>query len=175
MAAIGFRAMTHDDLPLLHRWLEEPETQGWFRHDDTSYEGVVEHYSPALDGVEPVDLWIVQVDGRDAGWLQSFLLADHPEYLDLCVDAGARADAGGIDYLLGDPTDRDHGLGSTMLRTFVEQRCFDEWGWSQVVSGPEPANVRSWRALEKAGFTFLAAIVGEDGPERLMQRTRMPP
>jgi aminoglycoside 6'-N-acetyltransferase len=135
---------------------------------------VLAHYGPCLDGTEPTELWFALLDGRDAGFLQSYRVADHPEYGDVCVAAGADPGAGGIDYVLGDPRDRDHGVGSTMLRTFVEQVCFGAKGWPQVVAGPEPANVRSWRALEKAGFTFLAEIVSEDGPERLMQRTRMP-
>ena len=171
---LGFRRMTTDDFGTMHHWLQDPETAHWFREDDLSYDGVVEHYLPSLDGRDPTKLWIVTVDGGDVGWLQSFLLADEPEYGPWCVAAGADPDGGGIDYLLGDPSVRDQGVGSSMLRRFVEDVAFGEWGWPQVVSSPEPANVRSWRALEKAGFTFLGEIEGEDGPERLMQRTRMP-
>jgi aminoglycoside 6'-N-acetyltransferase len=174
VAAIGFRPMTTEDFGLLHDWLHEPETAHWFRSLDRAYDGVVEHYLPCLDGRDATKLWIVTHDGEDAGWLQSFLLADEPEYGPTCIAAGADPGAGGIDYLLGDAAVRDRGVGSSMLRCFVEEVAFDEWGWPQVVAGPDPANVRSWRALEKAGFTFLGDIVSEDGPERLMQRTRMP-
>ena len=171
---LDFRPMTADDLPLLHGWLQEPETQHWYRFDDLSLDGVTASYGPCLDGRDPTELWIAQVDGRDVGFLQSYLLSDNADYREVCVAAGADPAAGGIDYLLGDPGDRDHGLGSAVLRAFVDQVCFEAKGWPQVVSGPEPDNVRSWRALEKAGFSFLGEIVGEDGPERLMQRTRMP-
>jgi aminoglycoside 6'-N-acetyltransferase len=165
--------MTAGDLALLHRWLQEPDTRHWYRFDDLTEAGVLAHYGPCLDGTEPTELWIAQLDGRDAGFLQAYRLADHPEYAELCVAVGADPDAGGIDYLLGEAGDRGHGVGSAMLRAFVEDVCFAEKGWPQVVSGPEPANVRSWRALEKAGFTFLGEIETDDGPERLMQRTRM--
>ncbi len=162
--------MALDDLPRLHEWLSEPDTRHWFRNDDLTYDGVVAHYGPRIDGDEPVNCWIVQVGGRELGFLQSYRLADHPEYAEVCVRAGADPAAGGIDYLIATPADRDRGLGSAMIRTFVEEIAFAHEGWPQACSGPEPANVRSWRALEKAGFTFLAEIETEEGPERLMAR-----
>jgi aminoglycoside 6'-N-acetyltransferase len=166
--------MTVDDLPLLHGWLQEPETAHWYRFDDlSSVEAVAEHYGPALAGEEAVDLWIVRLDGCDAGFLQSYRLVDHPGYRDACVGVGADPGAGAVDYLLGDPGDRDHGVGSAVLRMFVEDVAFDVWGWPAVVASPEPANVRSLRALAKAGFRLLGDIEGEDGPERVMQRDRL--
>ena len=89
-----------------------------------------------------------------------------------CASVGFDPAGGAIDYLVR-AEDRDRGLGPTILRAFTDEVALGQHpGWPAVCSGPEPDNVRSWRALEKAGFTYLGDIVTEDGPEHLMARDR---
>jgi RimJ/RimL family protein N-acetyltransferase len=39
--------------------------------------------------------------------------------------------------------------------------------WTQAAASPFEANTASWRALEKAGYRYVATIDYDDGPCRL--------
>jgi aminoglycoside 6'-N-acetyltransferase len=165
--------MTVDDLPLLQRWMLDPDVRHWFASDDLSPEGIDAHYRPRIEGDAPEEQWLALADGEAVAWLQTYPIAPYPEYAGPCVAAGADPRSAGLDYLVGDPAMRSRGLGSRLIREFVDEVVFGlHPDWPTVCSGPHPDNVRSWRALEKAGFRLLGVIDTEDGPERLMGRSR---
>lgn len=105
-----FRRLT-DDLPLLHRWLNEPGVVQWWEGDDVSVEGVERDYSSA--STDPTEFWIASVDERDVGWIQCYAVADYPDEDEVqhWWALGVDRTAGGIDYLIGEPADRGRGLG----------------------------------------------------------------
>jgi aminoglycoside 6'-N-acetyltransferase len=168
---LTFRRLSDDDLPLLHGWLNEPGVVRWWEDDDVSWEAVVREYGSASG--EPAEHWIARLDGRPLGWIQCYALADYADEAETKAlwALGVDRTAAGIDYLLGDPGDRQRGLGSRMIRAFVDEVVFPSHPeWSQVSAGPFVANVASWRALAKAGFRPLGEYDrGErDGPCRVM-------
>jgi aminoglycoside 6'-N-acetyltransferase len=160
--------MTDDDLPLLHRWLNEPGVVRWWEGDDVSWAGVVDEYSEAA--ADPhVEYWLALVGGREVGWAQLWPTADEPDEVQPWWDAGVARASGSIDYLVGEPGDRRRGVGSAMIRAFVRDVAFPRHPqWVQVAVAPLAANTASWRALEKAGFRFLAEVPDRFGPARLM-------
>lgn len=169
--AVGFRRLAEDDLPQLHRWLNEPGVVRWWEGDDVSWEGVVRDYGSAPS--DSTEHWIASIDGRDVGWIQCYAVVDSPEEAEQWWALGAHHTAAGIDYLVGDPSDRGRGLGSTVIRAFVAEVVFGlHPGWSQACAAPYTGNVGSWRALEKAGFRFAGIVEGNDGPSRLMVADR---
>lgn len=161
---VSFRRLVDDDLPMLHRWLNEPGTAQWWEDDELTWDGVVEHYSSKVEEEQYVSL----VDDRPVGWIQTYPLAVDEAYQAACVAVGVLPDAGGLDYLIADPADRGRGLGPTIIRTFVDEIVFGRHPWPQVCAGPHPDNRASWRALEKVGFRLAGVIDTEEGPERLM-------
>ena len=74
---VTFRRLTDDDLPLLHRWLNEPGVVRWWEGDDVSWDAVVRDYGSGT--TDPTELWIASVDGHDVGWIQCWAVADEPE------------------------------------------------------------------------------------------------
>src|SRR5436305_329022 len=171
---ITFRRLADDDLPMLHKWLNEPGTVRWWEGDDVSWAGVVRGYSSGREPDE-TELYIASADGRDIGWIQCYPTADEPEESQQWWALGVDRTAAGIDYLIGDPADRGKGLGTAIIRAFVADVVFGlHPGWSQACSAPHVENVASWRALEKAGFRFIGTIDGKDGPGRLMVADRGP-
>ena len=166
---VTFRPLADDDLPLLHRWLNDPAVVRWWEGEDVSWEGVVRQYGSGND--DPTEHWLALVDGEPAGWIQCYAWADYPEeeeaqaHLALGVDPSAA----GIDYLVGDGSRRGQGLGSQMIAAFVEQVVFGMHpDWTQVSAGPFVANEASWRALARAGFRALGDHPDDDGPFRVM-------
>lgn len=176
---VEFRPLTDDDLPLLHRWLNDPGVVRWWEGDDVTWEGVVGDYGVAARAAEPAtEHWIAVVDGRDVGWIQCYPAADDPDESGAWFAVGVDRGAAGIDYLIGAPADRGRGVGTAIIRAFVAEVVFGRHpAWTQACAGPYEANVASWRALEKAGFRFVA-LVGRgddpDGPVRVMVADRRP-
>ena len=166
-----FRPLADADLPQMHRWLNEPGIVRWWEGDDVSWEGVVRDYGSG--NVDPTEHWIASIDGRDIGWIQCYRVADSPEELNKWQSHGVRPTAAGIDYLIGEPADRGRGLGSAVIRAFVDQIVFGRHAdWDQACAAPYAANVASWRALEKAGFRLLAIVEHSEGPCNLMALDR---
>ncbi len=152
---VSFRRLTDDDLPTMHRWLNEPGVVRWWEGNDVSWDGVVGDYGSA--STDPEEHWIASVDGRDLGWIQCGAPVNWPDesvaWAGLGVDLASTA---GIDYLIGDAADRGRGLGSTMIRAFVDRVVFGlHPEWNHAGADPLAANTASWRALEKAGWPAL--------------------
>jgi len=169
---IAFRRLVIEDLVMVHRWLNEPGVVEWWEGDDVSWDAVVRDYGPSPD---PIEHWIASVGSRAVGWIQCYAAAEEPEECQPWWDRGVDRTAAGIDYLIGEPGDRRHGLGSAMIGAFVARVVFGGHPqWSQACAAPHVDNVASWRALEKAGFRFAGIVDAAHGPGRLMVVDRAP-
>jgi aminoglycoside 6'-N-acetyltransferase len=168
---VTFRPLVDDDLPMLHRWLNEPGVVRWWEGDDVSWNAVVRDYGSAND--DPTEHWIATLGGRDVAWIQCYAAEHEPEETAPWWALGVDRTAAGIDYLVGEPADRGRGVGAEVIRAFVAEVVFGlHPQWSQACAAPYAANVASWRALEKAGFRFAGVVDDEDGPCRLMVADR---
>lgn len=166
---ISFRRLTDDDLELLHGWLNEPGVVRWWEGDDVSWEAVVRDYGSA--STDPTEHWLATVDGHPVGWIQCFAVAEYPDEDEVRQwwALGIDRTAAGIDYLVGDPAARGRGLGTAMIRQFVDEVVFGQHPeWTQVCASPLSANVASVRALAKAGFVEVGTFEDDDGQATLM-------
>jgi len=157
--SIRFRRLQRADLPSVERWFAEPEVARWWNPDLAP--GALEaKYGPRIDGVDAATaMWVVDVDGEPAGLLQHYRHADHPAH-DAAVGID---DAVGIDFLLSSAF-AGRGLGPLVLAAFADLvlELVPDARW--CVATPAQANRRSWRALEKAGFTRHGACQPPDEP-----------
>ena len=80
----------------------------------------------------------------------------------------------GIDLLIGDPSVVGRGIGPLVIDAFVRTVVFAAPDVHRAVASPDPANARSIRAFEKAGFTVVRDAWVDDGHriERVMVRDR---
>lgn len=168
---VGFRELTDADLPLLHRWLNDPEVVRWWEGDDVSWDAVVRDYGSGSD--ERTEHWLVLVDGREVGWIQTYALADYADddddderaWVAAVWALGVDRAAAGIDYLIGEASDRGRGLGPAMIRAFVRDIVFGRHpGWTQALADPHVDNRPSWRALELAGFRAVGITQAPTAP-----------
>ncbi len=146
---IGFRVLTADDLRLVHDWLGREHVRRWWG-DPGSRADVVEHYLPAIEGRDPTDLYAVVVDERPVGLVQTYLVRDYPLHAAL-VDAGD--EAAGLDLFIGDEVLVGRGLGSEVIRAFVDEVVFARAATRSCVADPDVRNIASIRSFEKAGFS----------------------
>jgi len=158
--AYEFRPMTEADLPLLHRWLNEPHVSRWWGEPAAQFDLV------SGDLNEPaMDQFIVIKDSQPFAYLQCYRLTDWN------VGFGEQPDGTrGIDLLIGETEMLGRGHGSDFIRIFVERQFAA--GTARVVTDPDPQNDRAIRAYEKAGFMRDRLVETPDGPALLMVRDR---
>ena len=143
--------MARADLRLVREWLQRPHVRRWWVERQT-YEEVVDHYLSAIDGKEPTDHYIALLDEEPIGFLQTYLAADYPDYAAM---VGAGAGVAGVDLLIGDETLTGQGLGTEMLRRFVDEVVFAAPSTHACLADPDSRNAASIRVFEKAGFRIV--------------------
>ena len=168
---IGFRPLTADELPLLYEWLQREHIQRWWTDRET-YDEVVQHYLPAIEGSEPTDLYLILSDGLPVGFVQTYRVSDYPAYRDLvAVEEGVA----GVDLFVAEPELTGRGFGSEALRGFVADIVFSDPEIHACVADPDAENIASLRAFEKAGFRVVRRFVDpndHDKPHALLRLDR---
>jgi aminoglycoside 6'-N-acetyltransferase len=179
--SIVFRPITVSDLPNVSRWLAQPHVQRWWR-DPTELSAVEAKYLPCIDGRDPTEIFVIEIDGSAGGFIQRYLIADEPAWTAVLRVTGTTGweSAFGIDYLIGDPALTGRGIGSAAIRQFTADSFARYPQADSVVVDVQQANIASWRALERAGFArFWAGQLDSDdpsdaGPSFLYRKTRDP-
>lgn len=138
---------------MLSGWLAAPHVHQWWKQDPDPA-AVEAKFGPEVDGTEPTELFVVEVDGEPVAMIQRYRIADYPDWVVSLGPTGApAAQAAGIDYLIGEADRIGQGIGSAMLSEFATL-TFDRYPeCTHLLVDIDPANRRSWRAIEKAGFT----------------------
>ncbi len=158
-ARLAFRPLRQADLPDLVRWLQAPHAARWFpeRLDLAAAE---RKYGPRIEGSSATRVHVVLADGRACGFSQHYRVGDYPEYAAATGEPAAVA----IDYAIGIEDLTGRGLGPQLIWQFVRQIVLPAHPAARlVVASPDVANVRSVRALEKAGFRRVREITTNDG------------
>lgn len=159
---IEFRPLTERDLPLLRSWLEREHVRLWWR------DPIEEELAKRLQR-DATDEYVVVIDGRPAGLIQTYLVAEYPEWGAI---VGMEPGLAGVDLLVGEEDLVGRGLGPRVLAEFARDIVFARPGTVACVATVEEGNRRSWRAFEKAGFRHLRDVEEEGLPHRLMRLDR---
>jgi RimJ/RimL family protein N-acetyltransferase len=170
---LRFRRIEAADLRLVHEWLQRPHVRRWWMDRET-YEEVVEHYLPSIEGDEPTDHYLAFLGEEPIGFVETYLVSDHPEYAALI---GVGEGVAGVDLFIADESLTGRGIGTEILRRFVGDVVFASPSTTSCVAGPDARNVPSLRAFEKAGFRVVKEFVEpEDGQiHTLVRRDRVVP
>jgi aminoglycoside 6'-N-acetyltransferase len=152
---LEFRRMSADDLRQMHDWLQRDHVRGWWSKYAT-YDAVVEHYLPAIEGREPTDLHLIVLADRPIGFIQTYLVSDYPEYAELI---GLGQGIAGVDLFIAEKELTGKGIGTDALRAFTRDVVFTRPTTVACVADPDVRNAASIRAFEKAGFRSVAEFV----------------
>lgn len=172
--ALALRPLARADLALLVAWLAEPHVAAWWR-DPADPDAVAAHYGPAIDGDDPTQLRIAELDGTPVGFGQHYRIADNPDWLASLAPAGDFARAAGIDYLIGEAAFTGRGLGTALVGLLVAECATAYPDTHSVVVAVEDDNTRSWRALQRCGFALVWAglLASEDPSGELVRPQRV--
>lgn len=170
-----FRRLTEADLPRLHEWLEQPHVRAFWRNEPRTLAGVAEHYAGVLAGTEPTYAFVAALEELPIGFLQTYRMADHPDYaarIDVGPDAAGPGDRRlRSNMLIGDPAFAHRGLGAPLLLQFVTDVVWPLTGARVCWIGPTVDNTRAIRCYQKAGFEHVKTVLvpGDAQPEYLMR------
>src|SRR5262245_26521112 len=159
--AIRFRPLTREDLPLVHEWHQRPHIRRWWVERKT-FEETEAHYVPTIEGSEPTDHNIALLDDEPFGLIQTYLVSDYPDYAALIGQGEGTA---GVDLYIADEALTGQGLGTEMLRTFVDEIVFARPETIVCTADPDVRNTASIRAFEKAGFRTVRELVDPQDDE----------
>jgi RimJ/RimL family protein N-acetyltransferase len=170
-ARIAFRRLRLDDMISIHRWLETDHVARWFSDEGKTYEAVVKRYAPKADDSYPTKGYVICIDERPIGFIQTYRIADWPQY---ARHVHVNEVAAGLDLFIGEPDCAHRGLGSRIIGQFVRDVVFADEAVASCIIGPDVTNRIAIRAYEKAGFRYLKtiSIPGEKNPEYLMRLGR---
>jgi aminoglycoside 6'-N-acetyltransferase len=73
----------------------------------------------------------------------------------------------GVDLSIGEADKLSNGIGSAVLRRFVENLKAE--GHTAIIIDPDPANTRAVRAYTKAGFRPIPHLAGRTDGVLIMQ------
>ena len=170
MGAIAFRPLGAGDLQQVFLWLGRPHVCKWYAPAPSSFAEVVAKYGPRTEPGNPVRAFVVTLGGNDVGYIQTYAIDQFPEY---AAQVGCGAGAAGVDLFIADPWRMNHGLGSSVVRRFVDEVVFAQDGIDTCLAGPSEGNAASIRAFEKAGFARWKVVrTGAAEPECVMRRDR---
>jgi RimJ/RimL family protein N-acetyltransferase len=144
---LTLRTMEASDLDLVESWLHEPHVAQWFLAGST-IEQEVEDLRQCLDADEPTEALVVVEESQPIGWCQWYRCLEYPDHAN---GVGAGPGDIGIDYAIGDPTRRGHGVGTELIAALVTY-IWQRHPHAGIIADPEASNVASRRVLEKNGF-----------------------
>lgn len=154
-ASYTFAPMRESDLAMARRWLLAPHVRRWWHDslDEHDYpEGTLADWRTAIRGDDPTDMYVVTLDGRPMGVIQSYVVQDYPDYRDEVGELAERALS--VDLFIGEAELIGKGHGPALLRAFLPP-AFARYRTRYCVIGPARANTAAIRAYEKVGFRYL--------------------
>jgi len=167
--------MSESDFALMKRWLEADHVIPWWGPSPPLAE-VSAKYLRYINGEQQVDPYVILVDGRPIGYIQTFRVAHWPAYWPPGKPYTAEPDAAGTDLLIDEKALIGRGLGSEVIRQFVHEVVFAAPEVPACYADPAADNMASLAAFRNAGFVDIGPIEAPDAStrRRLLRLARTP-
>ena len=154
---IEFRPISSTDVPNLTRWQKEPEVDVWWASNgERTFDEVFQKWERRTeeiftDGSDKTQRYVIVVDGTGIGEIQGYRLSDYPEH---AAEVGI-PNAAGVDVFIGEPAWRNRGVGTLVIKQFIEEVIWNLPGVDVCTIDPDPENKRAIRSYEKVGFSYV--------------------
>ena len=170
MPSIEFRPLRADDLQQVFLWLIRPHVANGYAPAPRSFMEMVAKYGPRTQEGNVVRAYMVCVDGKDTGYVQTYDVGKFDEY---AQQLGADAGTASMDLFIGEESMLGRGLGGRVIDRFVNDVVFADGSVRACIAGPSEGNRFSIRAFEKAGFRRWKVVqIREGESETVMRRER---
>jgi aminoglycoside 6'-N-acetyltransferase len=132
LSEFGFVPLKVQDLSLLASWLARPHVARWWREPSDPV-SVERNYGPLAEGLDPTEAFIVHLAGRPIGYVQRYLIDEHPDWSASIRKALGEGGGIGIDYFIGEPDLVGRGIGRRMISEFA-RACWERYVSSEHIT-----------------------------------------
>lgn len=149
---LSFLAATMNDLPRLHRWLNDPLVDRFWR-ETGSLEQHRAYLQRQLDDPHTIPI-IGQLDGVPFGYFEVYWAAE--SLIGPCYQADPFDR--GWHVLIGEPDYRGRPFLTVWLPSLMHFIFLDEPRTKRIVGEPDAAHAQQMRNLERSGFDHFATV-----------------
>lgn len=164
-----FRPLLEIDFERQWRWLNEPHVIRRWSRKPLSREQVRAKYLPRVQGRERMHCLVAILDGRAAGYVQAYPVAEYAGYAAGFV---LPPDGWALDWFIGEPRLLGKGHGARLIDSFVRQWLWERAEPRYAVTGAALDNVAGLKSLERALFTPWFSTLPQKSAERYYRRDR---
>lgn len=164
---IAFRPVSPGDLASLGEWMKRPHWREWWGDPEVE----LGYVRDMIEGRDPhTEPFIFDLDGEPSGYIQVWRIGPHqtPEWAEenpWLMELPASAV--GVDLSIAHPERLSKGVGSRVLRAFVERIAAARG--APVIIDPDPENGRAVAAYRKAGFRPVPHLEGRTDDVLILQ------
>ncbi|SDW66782.1 aminoglycoside 6'-N-acetyltransferase/aminoglycoside 6'-N-acetyltransferase-1b [Marininema mesophilum] len=157
-----FNCLEEKDLPLLHRWFQEPHVKKWWPVPKEK-EDFFDSYLKRIHSTE-ISLYFVSYGNIPIGFLQAYPVDRSKETWLPKLPKNTI----GIDQFIGEIDFVGKGYGTSFIKKFIDQ-LLAENNEMTVILDPDPRNKAAIRCYEKVGFVRVG-IFPRKGDLALLMR-----
>ncbi|MEI8329760.1 MAG: GNAT family N-acetyltransferase [Chlamydiia bacterium] len=166
MNTFSFTPLALEHFPLLHQWMEHPHVwQWWGEGRSWSFHDVQEKYHSYTLGYKieqgekkAISPFVVHFQSRPIGFIQAYNAYDFPRdgFTAKDVWQNLSQSLAALDFYIGEPDCIGMGLGTEILKAFLENHVFHYFDACLV--DPDKSNKGAIKAYAKAGFSTLKEL-----------------
>jgi len=143
-----FKQVTNDDLPLLHKWFQEPQVNRWW---PVLKEGeLIENFLERIRSKETFG-YVVLLNGVPIGYIQYYKIDRSMPKAGAWLPELPKATLG-TDQFIGDTQYIGKGYGTIFIKDFITYLHTIEPDITTIIVDPDPENLAAIRCYEKVGF-----------------------
>jgi aminoglycoside 6'-N-acetyltransferase len=163
---LHFEPLQEQDLPTIYSWLQAPQVREFYHPKPLpSWQETRESYLQRLHPNWPTKCFLICVDLRAIGYIQTYRVVDYPDYAETIDEA----DGIGIDLFIGDEGYLGNGWGRLSLLKFINDVAFPLFPKENVCwIHHDKLNHRALRASKAVGFQYLRDFVEDGSPKELL-------
>ena len=153
----------------MYAWRQREHVRRWWSGVDT-LDDAERKYLPRIEGDEPTEAYLIVLEERPVGLIQTYLVEDDDDPWPIELEPGTA----GVDLFIGEEELVGRGLGPRIIGAFVRDVVFAKPATMACIADPDVRNETSIRAFEKAGFARVGVfeVAGEPAPQQLLRIER---
>lgn len=157
-----FKPLEREHFELLYQWLQKPHVLAWW-DSENNWEDFEKRYQSMINN-PLVFPHIVYKDKNPIGYINYWFVEEDPDFKPYF-----QKDTVGTDQFIGASELIGKGIGSDFIRQFTDELLLKP-NIGLVITDPDPQNLNSIRAYEKAGFKKTKIMKTSEGDVQILEK-----
>lgn len=158
MKSTTFKALTENDLSLLHDWFQKPHILAWYaRGEHYSLNMIKEKYKPRIND-STIPSFIIYLEEQPIGYIQLYETSHHlpdgvRDYNHPLFQQHEPKEVAGVDLFIADEKYLKQGYARSALKKFINE--YVKGKLTLLVADPLKTNTHAIHFFESNGFKKL--------------------